>query len=308
MPALMPADRASARRPLRGWLIAAGVAALAGLGLAAYMLKPVEGPPRDLTLAGDAQRGAYVIRLGGCASCHTAHASDGPALAGGDPIATPFGTFYPPNITPDPTTGIGGWTLAQFSDALSNGDGPEGNLYPVFPYTNLTLMSDQDMADLYAAIMASTPVKNATPANKVIFPLNHRFLVSGWKNLFFSPHRYQDDPSRSPAWNRGAYLANGLTHCVSCHSPMNPLGAVKPGKHYAGNSGGGPGGKAPPLTPPALQQDGYTVDILAETLRTGVTPNAGKVGDEMGLVISDETSHWTDADRKAVAVYLLDRN
>lgn len=107
-------------------------------------------------------------------------------------------------------------------------------------------------------------------------------------------------------WNRGAYLANGLTHCVACHSPLNALGAVMDGKQYAGNPGGGPGGKAPPLTVTALLQGGYSKDTLAETLKTGVTPSAGKVGKEMGLVISDETSHWTDDDRKAVADYLLD--
>ena len=221
---------------------------------------------------------------------------------------TPFGTFYPPNITPDRETGIGGWTLAQFSDALSNGVGPEGNLYPVFPYPNLTLMSDQDVVDLYAAIMAAPAVHQPSREHRVVFPLNYRLLVSGWKTLFFSPRRYHEEPSRSAAWNRGAYLADGLTHCVSCHSPMNALGATEPGRHYAGNAGTGPGGKAPPLTKLALAQDGYTVASLAETLSTGITPNAGKVGDEMGLVISDETSHWTDADRRAVAIYLLDLN
>ncbi|QPC95667.1 c-type cytochrome [Mesorhizobium sp. INR15] len=285
------------------WSIAA--VALLGLATATYFLKPVTGPPRNLALAGDAARGAYIIRLAGCGSCHTDHENSGAALSGGKPLTTPFGTFYPPNITPDKQTGIGNWTLAQFSDALSNGNSPRGNLYPVFPYNDLTLMSDQDVVDLYAAVMATPAIAHTTLPNRVIFPFNIRLLVSGWKNLFFSPHRYHDDPSHSASWNRGAYLANGLTHCVACHSPLNALGAVTSGKRFTGNSGGGPGGKAPPLTVLALLQDGYTRDSFAETLKTGLTPNAGKVGGEMGLVISDETSHWTDDDRKAVADYLL---
>lgn len=289
-------------RRWRWWLAALVVV---GIGMAVYFLKPVTGPARNLTLVGDAARGAYVIRLGGCDSCHTDHDHNGAYLAGGAPLTTPFGTFYPPNITPDKQTGIGGWTLAQFSDAISNGDSPHGNLYPVFPYNDLTLMSDQEVADLYAAIMTAPAVAHATPANEVMFPLNFRLLVSGWKNLFFSPHRYQNDPSHSAQWNRGAYLANGPTHCVACHSPLNALGAVVDGKHFTGNAAGGTGGKTPPLTALALLQDGYTIDGLAQTLKTGVTPNAGKVGAEMGPVIRDETSHWTDADLKAMATYLL---
>jgi mono/diheme cytochrome c family protein len=289
-------------RRWRWWLAAVVVT---GLGVAGYFLKPVTGPPRDLTLVGDVARGEYDIRLGGCDACHTDREHNGAYLAGGGPLTTPFGTFYPPNITSDKRTGIGGWTLAQFSDAISNGNGPEGNLYPVFPYNDLTLMSDQDVVDLYAAIMATPAVNHTAPANKVIFPLNFRLLVSGWKNLFFSPHRYQSDPSHSAQWNRGAYLANGPTHCVACHSPLNALGAVVAGEHFTGDPVSGPGGKAPPLTALALLQDGYTVETLAETLKSGVTPNAGEVGAEMGPVIHDETSHWTDSDRTAVATYLL---
>ncbi|MGV8956078.1 MAG: c-type cytochrome [Cypionkella sp.] len=302
----MPGKREArgARRQI-WWL--AGLVAVIGIGVPAFLLKPVQGPHRDLTLVGDVTRGKYDILLSGCASCHTAHTSEAAGyLAGGDPLDTPFGTFYPPNITPDKQTGIGNWTLAQFSDALSNGDSPHGNLYPVFPYNDLTLMSDQEVVDLYAAIMAAAPITHEAPAHEIPFPFNVRLLVSAWKNLFFDPHRYRNDPAHSAAWNRGAYLANGPTHCVACHSPINVLGAVKRGEAFTGNSAGGTGGKAPPLTPLALVQDGFDVDTLAETLRTRVTPNAGRVGDEMALVIDDETSSWTEADRRAVATYLLD--
>ncbi|RUX76893.1 c-type cytochrome [Mesorhizobium sp. M7A.F.Ca.US.006.04.2.1] len=294
---------AGVRRHWKWWLAAV---VLAGLVVAIYFLKPVTGPARDLTLAGNAASGAYLIRLSGCDACHTDHEHNGPALAGGKPLKTKFGVFYPPNITPDKKTGIGNWTLAQFSNALSNGIGPHGkNFYPVFPYNDFTLMSDQEVVDLYAAVMATQPVSREAPANRVIFPFNIRLFISGWKNLFFSPHRYQNDPAHSAQWNRGAYLANGPAHCVTCHSPLNALGSVVQGKRFTGNPFEGPGGKAPPLTPAALLQGGYTRDGLAQTLKTGVTPNAGKVGKEMGLVVTDETSHWTDDDRNAVADYLL---
>jgi mono/diheme cytochrome c family protein len=226
-------------------------------------------------------------------------------FSGGEPLTTAFGTFYPPNITPDKTTGIGDWTLAQFSDAMSNGYGPKGNLYPVFPYDYFTLMNDQAIVDLYAAIAAVPPTSQRTPANQVIYPFNIRPLISAWNNLFFSPHRFQGDPAHSTPWNPGAYLVNGPAHCVASHSPLNALDAVERDKELMGNPGGGPGGKAPSLTTATLLRDGYSKDSLAETLRTGITPNAGKVGHEMGPVISDGTSHWTDDDRKAVATYLL---
>jgi len=306
----MPADGASiSPRTWRHQIWWVGVIGVLLLAAVAYFLKPVVGPPRDLSLTGDATRGNYLILLSGCASCHTKHGS-GPAggqdLAGGDPIRTVFGTFYPPNITPDRQTGIGNWTIAQFSDALSNGDGPHGNLYPVFPYNDLTLMSDQEVADLYAAIMATAPVSNVGPPNNVSFPFNIRLLISAWKNLFFAPRRFQADAAHSARWNRGSYLANGLAHCVACHSPSNVLGAVERGQEFTGNPAGGTGGKAPPLTPAALLQDGYDLGGLAQTLKTGQTPDAGRVGDEMALVITDETSRWTDADREAVGAYLLD--
>lgn len=295
---------AEARWPryLRNAAIAACAIAVV---VAVWLLKPVVGPTRDLTLTADVAHGNYVLRLSGCIACHTTHDPAGTPLAGGDPIPTAFGTFYPPNITPDPATGIGRWTLQQFSDALSNGDGPHGNLYPVFPYDALTLMSDQDVVDVYAALMASQPITHRTPPRQVGFPFNIRLAISAWKNLFFHPRRYEPDSSHTAAWNRGAYLSDGLAHCITCHSPLNPLGAVVSNQQYEGNSSGGPGGKAPPLTPTALLADGYTIQTLAETLRTGITPNAGRVGREMGIVITDETSFWTEADREAVASYLL---
>lgn len=286
-----------------GWLLAALV--VAGIGVAVFMLRPVSGPPRDLTLAGDVARGQYLMRLGDCITCHTDKAGGGAELAGGPGLRTPFGTFFAPNITSHSEAGIGGWTLEQFSRAISDGEGPQGHLYPAFPYQHYTLMSDQDVADLFAALAEVPPVATPSRPNEVGFPFDARPLLAGWKNLFFAPRRYEPDPGHSEQWNRGRYLVEGPGHCVMCHSPRNLLGAVEPGSELTGNPAGGPGGRAPALTAAALLADGYDAASLASVLADGFTPGFDVLGGAMGEVIADGTSHWTEADRAAVAAYLL---
>jgi mono/diheme cytochrome c family protein len=290
---------------MRAWVVGLAVLAVIGIGAAIYFLRPVTGPERDTTLVGDLARGQYLIRLGDCVTCHTDTANGVAELGGGPALATQFGTFYAPNITSHPEAGIGSWTLAQFSNALSNGEGPQGHLYPVFPYENYTLMSDQEVADLFAALQATAPVATPSKPHEVIFPLNIRLALAGWKNLFFSPRRYEADASQSEQWNRGRYLVEGPGHCAMCHSPRNLLGAVEAGKELTGNPGGGVGGRAPAITATALTEDGYDVTTLASVLADGFTPNFDVLGGAMGEVIRDGTSHWTAEDREAVATYLL---
>jgi mono/diheme cytochrome c family protein len=285
------------------WLVL-GAVAVVGIGTAIYFFRPVEGPARDLTLTGDAARGQYLMRLGGCVACHTNNGAGGAQLAGGVGLETAFGTFVPPNITSDPNVGIGSWTLAQFSEAMSNGMGPQGHLYPAFPYENYTLMSDQEIVDLYAALMASEPVATPAAQSTIPFPFNIRLLMAGWKNLFFSPRRFEPEADRDAVYNRGKYLALGPSHCVSCHSPRNALGAVEWDQAFAG-SPGGTGGRAPALTRAALLDEGYDLETLAQTLKDGFTPGFDVLGGPMGEVIADSTSFWTDEDRAAVATYLL---
>lgn len=298
---------------MRRLVLAAVAVVVAGLGVAAFMLKPVAGPPRDLTLVGDATRGAYLIRLADCISCHTDGRNGGAQLAGGEKLATPFGTFYAPNITSDKTAGIGNWSLAQFAKAISDGEGPQGHLYPVFPFENYTLMSDQEVADIYAALMATPPDPTPSKPHEVSFPFNIRLSLAGWKNLFFSPARYVADASKSEQWNRGRYIVNGPGHCVACHSPRNIFGAIEGGKQLTGNPGGGVGGKAPPITAAALlapskvRDEAYNEESLASVLADGFAPGFNVLGEAMGEVIADGSSHWTEDDRRAVAAYLLDK-
>lgn len=293
---------------MRILLVVGTVVAIGALGVAAFMLKPVNGPARDLSLTSDAEHGAYLIRLGGCVGCHTDSEGGGAEFAGGEGLETPFGTFYAPNITPDPEAGIGRWTLAEFSKAMSDGEGPQGHLYPAFPYESYTLMSDQEIVDLFAALQEVEPVSTPAQPHEVSFPFNIRLALAGWKNLFFHPQRYEPDPDHSERWNRGRYLALGPGHCVMCHSPRNPLGAIEAGQDFAGNPAGGTGGRAPALTAEALADEGYDVATLAQTLSDGFTPGFDVLGGPMGEVITESTVFWTAEDREAVASFLLDED
>jgi len=287
----------------RSWWIVGVLAVALGAGAALWLLRPVAGPPRDLTRTADATRGAYILRIAGCIPCHTDTRNDGVPLAGGAPLKTAFGTFVPPNITADRGAGIGNWTVAEFSAALSDGVGPQGHLYPAFPYDNYTLMSDRDVVDLFAALKETEPVAEPAPPHSVLFPFSIRLANLAWKNLFFTPARFAPDPDRSARWNRGAYLANGPGHCSACHTPRNLFGARDDTHPFAGSRG--PGGRAPALTASALMGRGYDLAGLVDTLATGFTPGFDILGAGMGEVIAESTSHWTGEDREAVAAYLL---
>ena len=290
---------------MRHWVWMLSAVLVLGAGVGIYMLKPVQGAVRNVELVGDVERGQYLIRLGDCITCHTDKKNGVAELGGGPGLVTQFGTFYAPNISSDAQYGIGGWSLAEFGKAISDGEGPQGHLYPAFPYENYTLMSDQEVADLFAALQATTPVPTASKPHEVGFPFNFRPILAGWKNLFFSPHRYEADAAHSEKWNRGRYLVYGPGHCVMCHSPRNLLGGIEKGQEMTGNPAGGTGGKAPSLLAARLAEDGYDVATLASTLSDGFTPDFEVLGGAMGEVIEDGTSHWTDADREAVASYLL---
>ncbi|MBE7183309.1 MAG: c-type cytochrome [Methylobacterium mesophilicum] len=187
-------------------------------------------PPIDPALRA---KGEQMAAVGNCVTCHTA--PGGKAFAGGLPLETPFGTIYSTNVTPDPETGIGTWSEAAFARSMREGVDREGNhLYPAFPYDHFTLVRDEDNRALYAYLMSLPPVAATTPANDLPFPLNQRLLVAGWKMLFFKPGAYQPDDSRDAEWNRGRYLAEGLGHCGSCHTPRNALGAEVADKSWDG--------------------------------------------------------------------------
>lgn len=254
-------------------------------------------------------RGEYLVRAANCVSCHTA--PGGPVFAGGVPFPTQFGTIYSTNITPDEATGIGSWSYEQFEAALRRGVRPNGeHLYPTFPYTSFTRISDEDVRALYDYFMSLKPVHAPARANEMRFPFGQRRLLGVWKALFFDEGRFVRDPARSEEWNRGAYLVEALAHCGACHSPRNLLGAEKTSAPYTGGAlyewdeeRGAVRRGAPNLTSSPHGLKAWSEDDLAEYLKRGVGARARLMG-TMNEVVLNSTRHLSDADTRAMAVYL----
>lgn len=255
------------------------------------------------------QRGRYVATAGNCASCHTRRG--GEALAGGVAFKTPFGTVYSMNITPDKETGIGNWTRAQFLQSLRQGVRPDGeNLYPVYPYTAFTKISDADANALFAYLRSVPAVRAEVLQNEMQFPFNQRRLISFWKMMFLDEGVYEPDNTKSAQWNRGAYLVEGLGHCSACHSPRNLLGAERKdsrmtGGEYVGEVRGGAlrVWSTPNLTSAKSGLGSWTVEDLAAYLETGRNSFVETFG-PMNEVIMNSTRYLSEADTHAMAVYL----
>jgi mono/diheme cytochrome c family protein len=250
-------------------------------------------------------RGAYLANAADCATCHTDSAHDGRPYAGGRALATPFGTFYSPNITPDPATGIGRWTAAQFLRALHDGVRADGaNLFPVFPYPSFTKITDSDGLAIWAYLRSRPPVQHDNRPPDLPFPLSWRPLQSVWKWLFFRPGRFAPAPGRSTEWNRGAYLVTALAHCGECHTSRNLLGAMEASRFLAGTRHGPDGKPVPNITPDAKSGIGkWSIADIAALLTDGQTPSFDFVGGAMAEVVQS-TSRLTPADRHSIAVYL----
>lgn len=251
------------------------------------------------------QRGEYIFSAAGCTSCHTDEKHKGAFLAGGVAIPTPFGTFYGPNITPDPTYGIGRWSEADFIRAVREGKSPGGELFPAFPFTSFTKMTDADVKDLWAYMRSVPAVATASKPHDVSFPFNLRFLQVFWKMLFFTPGRFEPDPAKSAEVNRGAYVVQALGHCGECHTPRNSLGGVRADMAYAGVAKGPDGHLVPNITPDAETGVGkWSNGDIADVLSSGMTPDGDFVGGAMAEVVRNTTGKLTKADVAAVVAYL----
>jgi len=283
----------------------AGMGAMVALALAA-VASSLAGDGARAEEPGGIERGAYLFAAGGCAGCHTDKASGGRVGAGGRGLKTPFGTFYGPNITPDPQTGIGSWSEADFKAALRSGRAADGsNLFPAFPYTSFTFMRDEDIGYLWAYLRSLPPVRQPNRAHDVSFPYNWRALVSVWKWFNFVPGPLLPDPTHDEDWNRGAYLARALLHCGECHTPRNALGGLDGERAYGGTSAGPEGKKVPNITPDEETGLGHWSESDVTTLlKIGLLPDGDVVGSLMGEVVENSTSRLGDADRRALAVYL----
>jgi len=256
-------------------------------------VEPPKTFPREQVLKG--QELAYV---GNCMGCHTEEG--GKPYAGGTPLRTPFGTIHGTNITPDPETGIGQWSLAAFTRAMREGVDRGGhNLFPAFPYDHFTKTTDEDIAALYAFIMTREPVSKKNVANTVPLP---RATAGWWKSKYLEPGVYKPDPAQSGEWNRGAYLVEGLGHCGACHTPRDRLGAEKKDAQFAGAEI--EGWHAPALDSTSPSPIPWTVDALQAYLKHGVADQHAQSAGPMAEVAHD-LSHVNDADVRAMAVYVV---
>jgi len=259
--------------------------------------------PLEVALAqGDAKRGEYLAKAGGCVGCHTEEKEGAVPFAGGRALKTPFGTFYGPNITPDKKAGIGNWTEADFMRALRLGDRPDGsNYFPAFPYPSFTKITDGDARDLWAYLRALPPSAQQSKEHDLWFFFGWRWTVTIWKWLFFTPGAFTNIPGLSDTANRGAYLVQALGHCSECHTPRNFLGGPKSSRFLAG--GKGPDGKnVPNLTPTELKKQ--SDKDLKDLLTTGMTPDGDVLAEAMGEVVTNTISKLTPADLDALIAYL----
>ena len=255
-----------------------------------------------LAQQGDAKRGEYLAKAGGCVGCHTEERQGAVRFAGGRALKTPFGTFYGPNITPHPDAGIGRWTEADFVRAMRQGIRPDGaNYFPAFPYPSYTKISDADLRDLWAYLRTLPPDARPSTPHALGFLYRWRFPVTGWKWLYFTPGPFVADAKASAPVNRGAYLVQALGHCGECHTPRNFLGGPKRDRYLAGGKGTDDK-RIPNLTPTRLKKTGDKE--LKDLLTTGLTSDGDVLAEAMGEVVTNTTSQLTPADLDAVVAYL----
>jgi mono/diheme cytochrome c family protein len=263
----------------------------------AFAFGAAAAEPSEETIA----HGKALVEAGDCASCHTADPAK--PFAGGKKIDTPFGGIYSPNLTADRNTGIGGWSDADFYGALRYGMDPDGSrYYPAFPYPYFTKLTRPDIAAIRAYLATLTPFQNEAPPPELRFPLNLRVVMRAWNYLFLRPGILEPDQSKGTDWNRGRYLVEGLGHCGACHTPKNIFGADKRGQAFTG--GYVQGWFAPRLD--AAERSGlksWSVDDIAEYLKSGRNGKSHADG-LMAEIIVNSTSKMSDADVRAIAVYL----
>ncbi|MFL6792758.1 MAG: c-type cytochrome [Bradyrhizobium sp.] len=289
---------------LRRILLAAVFAGAAALGLY-WRLTAV---PFALAVTASAYtpnvaNGLTAFNAGGCSSCHAVPGQpDRLKLGGGLALSSPFGTFYVPNISPDPADGIGRWSETDFVRAVTQGIAPAGfHYFPAFPYTSYQHAKVDDVRDLFAYLKTLPAVAGKVRDHDVPFPFNIRRNIGIWKLLFMDGKPFVRDDTHSPQWNRGAYLVNGLGHCAECHSGRNFLGGIVGARRFAGGPNPEGEGWVPNITQKGLAD--WSAKDIAYFLETGQTPDMDSAGGPMARVIKN-TSQLSPPDRAAIADYI----
>ena len=291
-------------------LLAVGVVAVLGAATLAalHVFRPGLLPLRDGVAAMSATsltiaRGEYLARAGDCVACHSQQG--GKPFAGGRAMATPFGSFYVPNITPDDETGIGHWTADEFYRMMHTGVSRDGALmYPVMPFASYTKVTRADSDAIFSYLMSVPPVKQANRPHALSFPFNQRDVLIGWRTLYFKAGEYVDEPGQSAQWNRGAYLVQGLGHCAMCHTAINALGGSSESKAFEGGMIPNQNWYAPSLTSNREAGLGsWETQDIADLLQVGAS-HRGAVYGPMAEVVYNSLQYLSDEDAQAMAVYL----
>jgi mono/diheme cytochrome c family protein len=253
--------------------------------------------------AGDPARGRQVFLAGDCSSCHASPGLDDRLrLGGGLALASPYGTFRAPNISTDPTDGIGAWTTKDLANALLSGVSPAGrHYYPAFPYTSYAHLTIEDVADLMAYLRTLPPVSGRPPSHDLKPPFTIRRLVGFWKLLYFRPGAITPEPSKDAQWNRGRYLVEAAGHCAECHSSRDMFGGIKEKTRFAGGQDPEGTGFYPNITPARIGH--WSQAEIAEVMSSGNTPEHGRVGSSMADVVTN-TARLPQSDRDAIADYI----
>ena len=271
-----------------------------------FVLFSFASPLQSKAAAPDVGKGEYLIIAAGCIGCHTTKENfkKGVLMSGGRALKTPFGIFNSPNITPDPTHGIGRWTEANFIEALRNGKSPKGEHYlPVFPYTSFSQMTNEDMRHLWAYMKTVPAIQTQNKPHEALLIFRLRFSLGPWKMINFKAGAFVPQKNKGAQWNRGAYLVRALSHCGECHTPRNLMGGLKDDLHLSGTKGGPDGDTVPNITPHTTGIGDWSDDDLNTLFTIGMLPDGDFVGDGMAEVV-ENTDKMTTEDRKAIMIYL----
>jgi mono/diheme cytochrome c family protein len=285
---------------------------LGGIGAAAFWFltepKRLDAATLAELVAGDATRGERIFWAGGCTSCHARPKSEGDArleLAGGLQLNTPFGTFVPPNISPDPQDGIGSWSVEDFANAMMRGVAPDGShLYPSFPYTSYARMNPADVSDLYAFMKTLPAVTGNAAGHTLSFPFNIRRGLGLWKLLYLN-----DDPVIALADDApeevvlGRYLVEGPGHCGECHTPRDFTGGTEKSHWLSGAVAAEGSGVVPNITSGEGGIGDWSESDFASFFETGFTPDFDSVGGSM-VEVQRNLARLRPVDREAIAAYL----
>ena len=286
---------------MRRWVISTVLVALVAASTFMFLTRPdTVDPSAFAALSGDTAAGQIVFVASGCASCHAAADAKEEAklvLSGGQKFPSPFGTFVAPNISP---TALSGWTLTDMANALRHGTSPEGTHYfPAFPYGSYALLTDQQIADLWAYLQTLPPDETPNAPHEVGFPFNLRIGVGAWKFMYFDPE-WVLTGDLTPEQTRGRVLVEAMGHCAECHTPRTALGGLKRDAWLSGAPSPSGRGTIPALTPAELS---WSAGDIAYYLETGFTPDFDSAGGHMVAVI-ENFAQLPASDREAVAAYL----